>query len=57
VATHSPILLAVPQARIVHIDQDGTFAPVSYDEAPPVVLTRWFLADPERYLHHLGIEA
>jgi predicted ATPase len=53
VATHSPILLAVPGARILHIAGDGTLAPVGYDEAEPVVLTRSFLADPRRYLRHL----
>jgi predicted ATPase len=52
VATHSPILLAVPGATIVQID-DGAIAEVGYDEAQPVALTRSFLADPDRYLHHL----
>jgi predicted ATPase len=51
-ATHSPILLGYPGARIY-----------SFDEAPPTVvpwdsldhvrLTREFLADPERYLRGL----
>jgi predicted ATPase len=53
VATHSPILLAVPGARIVEIGAGGALAPVAYDEAQPVVLTRSFLADPGRFLHHL----
>jgi predicted ATPase len=53
VATHSPILLAVPGARILAIGDGGTIDPVDYDDAPPVVLTRSFLADPRRYLHHL----
>jgi predicted ATPase len=53
VATHSPILLAVPNARILQIDTSGTISEVSYDEAQPVVLTRSFLADPQRYLHYL----
>jgi predicted ATPase len=53
VATHSPILLAVPDARILHIDADGTITEVSYDDAEPVVLARSFLADPARYLHYL----
>ncbi len=52
VATHSPILLAVPGAKILQID-DGTIAEVGYDDAQPVELTRSFLADPQRYLHHL----
>jgi len=53
IATHSPILLAVPDARILQIEADGTIAVVHYDEAAPVVLTRSFLAAPDRYLHHL----
>lgn len=53
VATHSPILLAVPGARILQIDPDGEIKRVSYDEADPVALTRGFLADPGRFLHHL----
>ncbi|MGH3941943.1 MAG: ABC transporter ATP-binding protein, partial [Pseudonocardiaceae bacterium] len=53
VATHSPILLAVPNARILQIDTDGTIEQVDYDTAEPVLLTRSFLADPARFLHHL----
>jgi predicted ATPase len=53
VATHSPILLAVPGARILHIDIGGAINDVSYDEAEPVVMTRSFLSDPDRYLHYL----
>jgi predicted ATPase len=53
IATHSPILLAIPQARILQIDACGTINEVAYDEAQPVVLTRSFLADPQRYLHYL----
>jgi predicted ATPase len=53
VATHSPILLAVPDARILSLDGDGTVSRVGYDDAQPVSLTRSFLTDPGRYLHHL----
>lgn len=53
VATHSPILLAAPHARILQIDLDGTINHVGYDEAQPVTMTRSFLDDPERYLHYL----
>ncbi|WP_434739807.1 AAA family ATPase [Micromonospora sp. SH-82] len=56
IATHSPILLASPGATILHIDTDGTIAPVDYDQAEPVTLTRAFLADPGRFLHHLLTE-
>jgi predicted ATPase len=53
VATHSPILLALPHATILQIDQDGALQRVDYDEAIPVQLTRDFLAAPDRFLHHL----
>lgn len=53
VATHSPILLAVPGARILQIDQTGRIERVDYDAAEPVRLTRSFLADPGRFLRHL----
>ncbi|MGH3736273.1 MAG: AAA family ATPase [Micromonosporaceae bacterium] len=53
IATHSPILLAVPGARILEIGSDGTIIEVSYDAAMPVTVTRAFLADPGRFLHHL----
>lgn len=53
VATHSPILLALPGATIYEIDDDGTIDRIGYDDALPVRLTRDFLAAPERFLRHL----
>jgi predicted ATPase len=53
IATHSPILLAVPGARILQIDADGRVEPVDYDDAEPVTLTRGFLDAPDRFLRHL----
>ena len=53
IATHSPIVLAVPGAEILQVDADGTITPVSFDEADPVTLTRSFLASPDRFLRHL----
>jgi predicted ATPase len=55
VATHSPLLLAYPGARILLCDEDG-LREIAYDEAPPVRLTRTFLADPGRVLHGLLAE-
>jgi predicted ATPase len=49
IATHSPILLACPEARIYELD-DGGLAPCAYDDLEAVRLTRGFLAAPERYL-------
>lgn len=54
VATHSPILLSLPGATILEIQEDGDIIAVTYDEAMPVRLTRDFLNDPGRYLRHLA---
>ncbi|HJP77262.1 MAG TPA: AAA family ATPase [Pseudonocardiaceae bacterium] len=51
VATHSPIMLALPGATILAITDDGALVETSYDDAPPVRLTRDFLGvsrDPLR---------
>lgn len=53
VATHSPILLALPAATILEIAEDGQVDRVDYDRALPVRQTREFLDDPERFLRHL----
>jgi predicted ATPase len=53
VATHSPILLAVPGARILQIDDSGGIRRVDYDDAEPVSLTRAFLTEPDQFLRHL----
>lgn len=53
VATHSPILLALPGARILEIDDDGSIETVDYATASPVRLMREFLAAPDRLLGHL----
>lgn len=49
VATHSPILMAIPGARI-HSFDDGSVTEVAFDEIESVTLVRDFLAAPERYL-------
>lgn len=53
VATHSPILLALPGATIYELDDAGAIAPIAYDDALPVRLTRDFLAQPSRFVRHL----
>ena len=52
IATHSPILLAFPGATIYSFDQTPAEA-VPYEELEHVVLTRAFLANPDRYLRAL----
>lgn len=49
IATHSPILLATPGARIYELDEGG-LAPCVYDALDTVRLMRGFLEAPERYL-------
>ena len=49
VATHSPVLLACPGARIYELD-DGGLAERGYDDVEAVRLTRAFLDAPDRFL-------
>ena len=51
-ATHSPLLLAYPGARLYSFDASPP-APVEWDALEHVRLTRDFLAAPERFLRHL----
>lgn len=52
IATHSPILMAVPDARILSLDESPP-REVRYDDVEHVRLTRDFLQAPERFLRHL----
>jgi predicted ATPase len=52
IATHSPIVLAVPGARILCFD-GGSIRPAAYQSLDHVQLTRDFLNDPERFLRRL----
>ncbi len=52
VATHSPIVLAYPGARIYSFDSNP-IAAIPYERLEHVSLTREFLASPERFLRHL----
>ena len=51
-ATHSPLLLAYPGARLYSFDEAPP-APVAWELLEHVRLTRDFLAAPERFLRHL----
>ncbi|MFN2400281.1 MAG: AAA family ATPase [Gemmatimonadaceae bacterium] len=53
IATHSPILLALPGAAIYSFDEVPV-ARVPYEELEHVNLTRAFLTNPERFLRLLG---
>jgi predicted ATPase len=52
VATHSPIVLAFPGARIYSFDE-GLVRETEYEALEHVKLTRDFLAAPERFLRYL----
>ena len=52
IATHSPILMAYPEARIYQIE-DGILQTVAYDQLEHVQLTRDFLNNPAQFLRHL----
>lgn len=53
IATHSPILLAFPGARIYSFDRVPV-APIAYEDLDHVTLTRDFLNDPGAFLRRLG---
>ncbi|MCC6242052.1 MAG: AAA family ATPase, partial [Gemmatimonadaceae bacterium] len=56
IATHSPLILAYPGARIYSFD-DEHIEQVAWDRTEHVRLTRDFLSDPERYLRRLRDDA
>ena len=55
IATHSPILLAAPGARIYELDEDGITI-TEYDDLEAVRRMRGFLDAPERYLRQIVAE-
>lgn len=52
IATHSPILLTYPEARIISFD-DGALPTVNLSETPHYQITRGILQSPESYWKHL----
>ncbi len=51
-ATHSPVLAALPGARLLELDENG-LRESDWDDLMLVFHQRSFLADPHRYLRHL----
>lgn len=51
ICTHSPILLAYPNAKIYYFD--NTIESIEYDEHPIVKDYQVFLNSPKRFMHHL----
>ena len=52
IATHSPILMAFPDAVIFHID-GGKMRQTAYEDVEHVHITRTFLENPQAYFRHL----
>ena len=52
IATHSPILMAYPEALIYELSEDGCTT-VAYEDTEQYQLTRSFLEAPERFFRHL----
>jgi predicted ATPase len=52
IATHSPILMAYPDATILQFGK-GEITPVRYDEVEHVSVTKAFLKNPAAFLRHL----
>ena len=53
VATHSPVIAALPGATILELDATG-FHPTAWEDLAIVVNQRTFLTDPTRYLRTVG---
>jgi predicted ATPase len=52
IATHSPILMAYPNALIYQLDENG-IRQVRYEDTEHYQITHEFLKSPERYFKHL----
>lgn len=52
IASHSPILMAYPQAQLLSFD-GGQVRPISFDQIEHVNFMRDFLNHPQRFLRHI----
>jgi predicted ATPase len=52
ISTHSPILLAYPNARIFRMSDEGPVL-TDYKDTEQFELTQAFLEDPQRFFHYL----
>ena len=52
IATHSPILLAYPNAEIIELSDKG-IKKVNYTETEHYLITKQFIENPERMIHYL----
>ncbi len=52
IATHSPLLMAIPEA-IIYEFKDGLIEQVDYEETEHYTITKQFLANPDAFLRYL----
>ena len=52
IATHSPMLMALPGTQVLELSEDG-IRPVHYSDTEHFRTTKYFLNNPERILHDL----
>jgi len=52
IATHSPLIIAFPGARVLRLSKAG-FEPIRYQDSEQFQLTKSFLDSPDRFLQHL----
>jgi predicted ATPase len=57
IATHSPILMAYPDATIYQLSAEGGISPIGYEDTEHFRVTRDFLNNREAYLRELFSEA
>lgn len=53
IATHSPIILGLPDAAILEFSPDGSVSRISYEETDSYIVTKAFLNNKERMLAEL----
>lgn len=53
VATHSPLLVTLPGATLIELDEQGLHVVNGYENLALVQQWRSFLSEPERYFRHL----
>ena len=49
IATHSPILMAYPQAKILMLEENG-FVEVAYEETEHYAVTKEFINNPRQMI-------
>lgn len=54
IATHSPLLLSYPYAKIIELSDSG-YKAIQFSDAEPFIVHKAFMNDPNRMLRELGI--